>query len=247
MINPVVVPGLSTEWHIAAQRRRLMLLLALTVLASVGLARLVLAVEFLSVVVLLVGIGAAAIAWRPLVGLCVAYGLDLLFEMGGLDPLMAPGRYLHGTLGGTAGLTGVIASPLELLLVLICLVWLAQGLVRGRLDFRGGRLRWPMLLFCLALTFGMVRGPLGGGDPYIAFWEGRFLYYVVICYFLATNLVRTRQHVATLITLTVLPTGLFAIEGVYRRIALVDTGQLGTVRSTTIRTKTLFSLAQFCW
>jgi hypothetical protein len=230
MITAVIEPGLSTEWHIATRRRRVALLIALTILASLGFARLVLAIDLASVVLLLTVVVVAAIAWRPRVGLYVTFGLVVLFEMGGEDSLMLPGRYLHGTLGGTSGLTGAIASPLELLLVLICGVWLARGIASGRLEFRGGRLFWPMLLFFVALVFGMVRGPLGGGTPYIAFWEGRFLFYAVICYFLAANFIRTRRHVAILTTLTVLMTGLFGIEGAYRRVALIDTGQLGTVR-----------------
>jgi hypothetical protein len=230
MVNAVIEPGLSTEWHIATRRRRVALLIALTILASLGFARLVLAFDLASVVLLLTLGVVAAIAWRPRVGLYVAFGLVLLFEGGGLDSLMLPGTYLHGTLGGTSGLTGAIASPLELLLVLICGVWLARGIASGRMEFRGGRLFWPMLLFFAALVFGMVRGPLGGGSLYTAFWEGRFLFYVVICYFLAANIIRTRRHVAMLTTLTVLATGLFAIEGVYRRLVLIDTGQLGTVR-----------------
>jgi hypothetical protein len=50
-----------------------------------------------------------------------------------------------------------------------------------------------------------------------------------MCYIVAANTVRTRRQVTLLIMLTVLGTGLFAIEGAYRRLALIDTGKLGVI------------------
>jgi O-antigen ligase len=230
VISTQLLPELTTSWQVWTQRWRLALMGILTVAISLGFARLVLDFQFVSVVPLLTVLVVAGTVWRPRLGLYMVFGLVLLFEAGGQDPMMLPGWYLHGTLGGTTGLTGVIASPLELLLLLICFAWLARGIARGRLDLRGGRLLWPILAFFVALVFGMMRGPLGGGDLYIAFWEGRFLFYTVICYVLAANTIRTRRHVATLTTITLLATGLFAIEGAYRRVALINTGQLGSVR-----------------
>ncbi|MBI4493141.1 MAG: O-antigen ligase family protein [Chloroflexi bacterium] len=226
MIDALAAPELSTAWYAATQRRRSTLLAVLAILASLAFAGLALLFHFGSALLLFTWMALAAIAWRPRLGLYVAFGLVLLFEAGGADPLMLPGAYLHGGLGSTVGLAGASTSPLELLLLLVFVLWLGQGLAQRRLDFRGGRLLWPMLLFCAALVFGLVRGALGGGNLNVALWEARALFYVVACYFVAANTIRTRRHVRTLTTIGLLATGLFALEGAYRRLALVNTGQL---------------------
>ena len=91
---------------------------------------------------------------------------------------------------------------------------------------RAGRLGWLMLLFALMLVVGLAWGTATGGDTYVAFWESRALFYAVICFFLAANTIRTRGHVRTLMGLTLLSTGAFAIEGAYRKIALLSPGEL---------------------
>src|SRR5262249_46081109 len=76
---------------------------------------------------------------------------------------------------------------------------------------------------------GLARGIAGGGDIHIALWESRFLFYSVLSYIIAANTVRTHRHATILVMLTLICTGLFAVEGAYRLIALIDTGQLGVV------------------
>lgn len=220
---------LTTAWHVGTHRRRVGTLAVLAVLASVVFGGLVLLVHVVSVVVLFTWILLGAIAWRPRIGLYATWGLVLLFEAGSPDSMMLPGAYLHGGLSSTVGLPGVIASPLEMLLLLTFGIWLVQGLVRRRFDFRRGRLFWPMMGFFAALMFGLLRGQIGGGNLNIALWESRFLFYMVICYLLASNTIRTRRHVARLTTIAILAMGLWAIEGAYRRLVLIDGGLLGVM------------------
>jgi O-antigen ligase len=225
---PVRASEASVSWHLGTQRRRQVALFALAIAASVALAGLALLFHVLSVVGLLIWIAVIAIAWRPFVGLSVAYFLVMLLEDGGPDQLMMPGYYLHWGLGATLGI-GVILSPMELLLVLTFASWLMQGLARRKLNFRGGALWCPIVLFLLALVAGLVRGIAGGGDVNIALWESRFLFYAVMCYIVAANTIRTRRQVTLLVMLTVVGTGLFAIEGAYRKLGLIDTGKLGVM------------------
>jgi hypothetical protein len=229
VVNAVASPGLTTAWYIGTRRRQVVLLSVLAILGSLLSAALVLLFQIVSVAVLLSGFVLVAVAWRPRLGLYLVFGLILLFEAGSADPLMLPGQYLHGGFQSTLGLSGFIMSPLELLLLLICGVWLAQAVAFRRLDLRGGRFLWPMTLFCGALILGLARGTLEGGDLQVAFWEARFLFYMVMCYFLAANMIRRMQHVQALLSIGLIAMGLFAVEAVYRRIALVDTGQLGVV------------------
>jgi hypothetical protein len=218
----------SVDWHQRRQRRLQLILSVLALLASVWFAKLALDLEIISVIGLFIWIVIVAIAWRPYVGLCVAYGLVMLFEDGGPDPLMLPGYYLHSGLGASIRI-GLGLSPIELLLILTFSTWFLKGIARRQIDWRGGTLGVPVLLFLLALIAGVIRGLVGGGDVNTALWESRFLFYAVMCYFVAANTVRTRRQLTQLVMLTVLGTGIFAIEGAYRRVALIDTGKLGVI------------------
>jgi hypothetical protein len=230
VVNPLVLPGPSAAWHVHAQRRRTALLTGLALFTSVVLAGLLLLFELVSLTTLLLALSLAITLWRPRVGVYVAFGLVVLFEAGNGDQLMLPGDYLHTAVGRTLELGGIVASPLELLLLLLLAVWLGQGIAQHRLDFRRGRLFVPMLLFSLALLLGLAHGRLGGGDMYIAMWEARYLFSIPLWYILATNLIRTRRQVELVTTIGLLSLSFFAIDAAYRRVALIDTGQLGDIK-----------------
>ncbi len=206
-----------------------MALATLTFVAAIFYTWSVLRYPVLSPVTLLVGLLCAAIVWRPLVGLCFVYAFVHLFEGGGADQLMLPGHFMYSSPQSTFGIQGIIITPLEVLLLLTFGTWLAQGIARRRIDFRGGQLFWPIMLFFSSMIFGLVRGRLSGGDLNVAFWESRALFYTIVCYFIATNTVRTRRHVRLLTAITLLGGGVFALAGVYRRVALIDTGRLGVI------------------
>lgn len=206
-----------------------MALAALTFLAAVFYTWSVLRYPVLSPVTLVVGMLCAAIIWRPIVGLCFVYAFVHLFEPGGADPMMLPGTFMYSSPQSTFGVPGIIITPLEVLLLLTLSTWIAQGIARRRIDFRAGTLFWPMALFSLALIYGLIRGALAGGDLNVAFWESRALFYTVVCYFVAANTVRSRLHVGILIGITVVSSGLFALEGLYRQFALIDPGLLGVI------------------
>lgn len=219
----------GVSWHVSSQRRREWSLGFIAVGASLVLALLVIKFEILSIVGLLTWLGIIAIVIRPYIGLCVSFALVQVFESYGVDDFMKPGYYLHGSLGSTLGLNGAIVSPIELLLVLMLLVWVGQATARRQLQFQRGALWRPMLAFLAALVAGLARGVIGGGDVNIALWESRFLFYTVICYVIAANTVKTRRHVRILLWISLITTTVFAIEGAFRRVALIDTGALGVL------------------
>jgi hypothetical protein len=230
LATPADAIQLTADWHEREHRQRMLLLALITCMATLAFAALVLVTQFVSVVVMLIVMTLIAVAWRPVVGLFIAFGLVLFFEVGGPDPLMEPGRFLHYGLQSTLGLSGVIVSPIEMLLILCLLFWLARGAIRRRLDFRGGALGWPMVLFSLSLGYGLIRGRFTGGDPYTGFWEIRALLYAAAGYVLATNLIRSREQVVHLTTVGLVASGLFAVEGAYRRLVLAESGELGDIR-----------------
>ena len=222
----MVNPRLAASWHVGTQWRQVALLTLLAIVLSLVFAWLTLRLELVAIVPLIVWAIVVAAIWRPLSGLCVAIGIVSLFELGGMDPFMEPGTYIHYGLQMTLGLSGIIISPLEALLLVSLLAWLVQGIAGQGLQFRGGRSGRLALLFALALAMGMVRGRISGGDSYIGFWELRPLLPIVVCYLLATNLIRTRSHVRLVIAFLMVGASVFAIEGAYRRVALIGFEQI---------------------
>jgi hypothetical protein len=210
----------------AQQRQRVILMSLIAVASAFVLAQAVLNIGPAVMVIPMSLLLVAAVIWQPRVGLLAVVGMVLLFEVISADPLMLPGQYFNYGLQSTLGVGGFIASPLELLLLLTLGIWLVQGLVRRRLDYRGGDLGWPVSLFFVAVLFGLLRGAVGGGDTYIAFWEARSLLYVGICYLLAANLIRTRRDVAFLLGMLLIANSFYAVEAAYRDLLLVRTGLL---------------------
>ena len=222
------VRELQATTFTAAQRRLVTLLTLIAILLTVVFSQLVVRLEFVALVPLACLLVLSAVFWRPKLGLYIALLMTLLFEMTSSDALMLPGRYFQYGLQATAGLNGMIFSPLEMLLIFTLVVWWLRGLVTRQLDYRAGALGWPVALFFIAILMGLVRGiVLAGGDSYIAFWEARSLVYFGICYVLGANLIRTRRDVSALLAIHLIGTGIYAIEGLYRDVALIRTGILG--------------------
>ena len=167
----------------------------------------------------------------------------IVFEAATVDPLLTFGTYLHRGIGSWTGLP-IIFSPLEVLLILGVLVSLGSAAL-GASSLRAKAIRLPMGLFVLALIFGFARGFVGGGDSYIAMWEVRYLLYVPACFFIVRTALRTREHVAHLLRVGLLATLLFATEGAWRKIALVNTGALGTVPEFYYEHEDVIFLASF--
>jgi hypothetical protein len=235
--------GLSTGWYEANDRRRVIWQTVAAIVAAVALGELVLTIGVAAVVLPAAAAVLAAIVWRPQIGLYAAVALVNLFEMTSADPLMAPGRYLHYGLQSSLGVSGFIASPLELLLLFTLAVWLVKGLVQRNLGYRGGDLGWPTALFFASLVAGLVRGAAGQGDMYVAFWEVRSLLYLGVTYVLAANLIRTRRDVGALVTVFLVTNGLYAFEGAIRYVLMIRTGWLNVAPEFTYSHEVVIFLA----
>jgi hypothetical protein len=212
--------GLSTAWYQANDR-------VAAIVAALALGQMVLQIGAAAVVIPAAAMALAAIIWRPKLGLLAVLALVMLFEMTSPDLAMIPGKYLHYGLQSSLGVSGFIASPLELLLLFTMAVWLVRGLVMRNLDYRGGDLGWATGLFFVALMLGLIRGAAGSGDMYIAFWEVRSLLYLGVTYVLAANLIRTRRDVGILVMVFLVANGLYAFEGAIRYIFMIRTNMLG--------------------
>jgi hypothetical protein len=222
----------STTWISSTRRRRLIVLTALVMALSVGLAGLVLAIDIAAVAGLIVVVIILAVSIQPRHGLYLLLAIDLFFDATSLDPVMLPGRYINFSLQTTLNLNGAIVIPLEILVLLTSAIWLAQATMRRKVDFRLGFFGRPMLLFAAALVFGLVRGLVSGANPNYSFWESRFLFGMVLAFVLAANTIRTRSHVRTLTNIVFVFVGLSAIEGLWRKFALINNGLLGPSQET---------------
>ena len=235
--------GLSSAWYEAHERRRVLRSVVIATVAAIALGQAVLTIGVAAVAVPVIVAAMAAIVWKPKIGLLLLFALVLLFEMGNPDPLMAPGPYLHYGLQSSLGVSGFIASPLELLLILTLAVWLVKGIVQHRLGYRGGDLGWPTALFFGSLVLGLLRGASGGGDMYVAFWEVRSLLYLGVCYLLAANLIRTRRDVGVMAAVFLVANGLYALEGAFRYVFLIRTGVLDVPQEFTYGHEVVIFLA----
>ncbi|MCC6178395.1 MAG: O-antigen ligase family protein [Chloroflexi bacterium] len=225
MTHALPTARLSTEQYRASQRRIALLLGASFALASFACSYLVARFEMAAAPLLLCALVAPILVMRPLLGLLSIYAFICIFEtQSRFDALMLPGRYVYVGLNSAVGITGVILSPLEILLGLVVLSWFVRMRIERREAVQRGAFTRQMLLFSVALAAGLIRGLAGGGDAYIAFWECRALIYVLLTYLAATQIVRTPKHLNALLWISLLAPTVFAIEGAYRRLYLVDDG-----------------------
>jgi len=220
----------STTWFVGTGRRRLAWLIVLAAALSLAFARLVLSTNMAAVAVLAVVVALIAICVQPRTGVFLLFGMVLYFDGVYLDPLMAPAAYLYASIQTTLKINGAILIPLEMLLLVISCIWLAHGIMRRRIQFQGGFFGRPMFLFVLALVFGAVRGMVAGANFNYVFWESRFLFCMVLSYILVTNTIRTRAHVRSLTSLIFVCVSLAAIDGVWRKFALINNGLLGSAQ-----------------
>lgn len=151
----------------------------------------------------------------------------IVFESLTADPLLQPGMYLYRGLESWTGFP-LPLSPLELLLMLSLAAALAAARSQRRVSVPP-RLGWAVVLFTVALVLGVARGVLGGGDAYVAMWESRYLLYVPVAFLLTRLAIRSAEQVIALLGAGLIAAAVFAVEGMYRKIALVNTGALGVI------------------
>lgn len=169
---------------------------------------------------------AGMILYRPVVGVYGLLGGALLIEQYDIDGLTNPLTKLiplYTNIGGSEeywnlwtheNLSWFTANLLELIIAWTALaLWLRE---RKAHPLRLGRIGGPMLLFLAAVVFSWGFGLLGGGEWKVSLWEIRALFYMVACYFLAVNLIRTPGQVRIIGGIVVVMIGIKALQGLYR-------------------------------
>jgi O-Antigen ligase len=87
----------------------------------------------------------------------------------------------------------LIINPLEVLLVLTTVSWLARRRTDPAWNFVRGGLLKPIVVFGALVVVGLLYGVGRSGDRTAALWEARPLFYLPIVYILATNLFKSSR------------------------------------------------------
>ncbi|HEY7832326.1 MAG TPA: O-antigen ligase family protein [Ktedonobacterales bacterium] len=156
----------------------------------------------------------ALIWWRPIIGLYVIAFCAVVIEQ---EPL--PYNIFTDRLNifyWPPRLDGVMPErPIGFLLLFIFLLIIFQRLLARKRVLRGGALLWPFLFLLACVVMGIARGLTSGGTLRIIVLEVRPFWYLFLAYLLAYNLVTEKRHVRTLLWITILGTGIKALQGVY--------------------------------
>ena len=157
--------------------------------------------------------------WRvpasPVIAFTVAATLIERFSDSGADAITAKVP-LWRSFQEVYGISGGILTPIELLLILALLIWLARGIAERRIRMRVSPLGiGVMALFGVAVAmelFGLARG----GIFNITLWELRPFVYVAATYLLASQLVTKRAALEAILWGMVIGIGLKGVEGTER-------------------------------
>jgi hypothetical protein len=213
MRSAVSVPTVRSDEALIIGATGLALVAGLTLGGHSALAYLVVA---LPVVV--------GVSWRrPAYGFALLLGLAFLteeFEIDtlaeGIHPFLLQSLPLFRNLKDYTPLNGMYANAVELWLVMLAGVWLAQSILTRRFVLRPIPCAAAWLLATVTVGAAFVLGISGGGDVKAALWEVRALGYLLGLACFVPQIIQRRQDL--LVVLWVM-TGAFAfkaVQGLFR-------------------------------
>lgn len=98
-----------------------------------------------------------------------------------------------------SGLGGIYASPYELFLGLVIVVWLTRGFATRTLRLPSSSLAASVGALAVLVAIGWVRGVAGGGSFQNALLELRPWLYLTIAFIASSQLIKSRKHVVALV------------------------------------------------
>ena len=113
----------------------------------------------------------------------------------------------------SAGLPGVYATPFELLLGFVLLMWLARGFARRQLHLPKSKLAAIIGLFLFLVLVALLRGLSEGANPRNALWELRPWMYLGLTFLLSSQLVTQEKHFRILLWAFAVGVGIKATQG----------------------------------
>ncbi len=156
--------------------------------------------------------------------------LSLLMESStsSKDPWAGFAWYFHADLKSWLPQTGLPLNPLEIIVIVILIAWLARGRRDRRFHFERGLLFWPVVAMAAMLAFGVLWGAAQSGSDFTkALFEVRALAYCVMAYFLVGILFTHRRDLDTLTWIFLIAALLLGIEDIIRYYAYVPNHVVG--------------------
>ena len=201
-------------------QRRLIAALAALAAAILGVAIAQLVYGNAIGLAVLAAIAVSVVVWMaPWIGVIVLVAGAALIEQ---FSLVSEGTFSDGTdripffqsLNAAAGLGGIYASPLELFLALIVLVWLIKGFAGRTLALPVSPMSMSLAAFALLVAIGWIRGVLGGGSVQDSLLELRPWLYLTIAFVVTSQLVTSEKHLRVLLAVLTIGIGIKGIQGV---------------------------------
>jgi hypothetical protein len=201
-------------------QRRLIAALAALAAAILGVAIAQLMYGNAIGLAVIAAIAMAAVVWvAPWIGVIVLVAGAALIEQ---FSLVSEGTFSDGTdkipffqsLNTAAGLGGIYATPLELFLALLLLVWLVKGFAGRTLALPRSALSGSIAAFAVIVAIGWIRGVLGGGSFQDSLLELRPWLYLTIAFVATSQLITSEKQLKVLLTVLALGIGIKGIQGV---------------------------------
>ncbi|MEI8121650.1 MAG: hypothetical protein WCI20_06335, partial [bacterium] len=119
-------------------------------------------------------------------------------------------------LNSSTGIGPLVFNPVELLLGLVVGAWFIRAMVSREWHLY----RIPnvaiAVVFLLMMVFFTGYGLARGGDWKAALWEIRALYYLCLVYFIAAQIIRTRQQVRICVWIIIIGVAIKGYQGCWR-------------------------------
>ena len=133
-------------------------------------------------------------------------------------------------LNSSTGIGPLVFNPVELLLGLVVGAWFIRAMVSREWHLY----RIPnvaiAVVFLLMMVFFTGYGLARGGDWKAALWEIRALYYLCLVYFIAAQIIRTRQQVRICVWIIIIGVAIKGYQGCWRYF-VTRQGDLGSLRA----------------
>jgi hypothetical protein len=226
-------PSISANGLAGPQRARLVTLAGLLWLSAIGAGALAGSLSRggrVAGVILVVGLALPVVLWKwPEATVALAVVVGSLIEQVPVDPsplaslpvpLLTDQLLLFESLSDGMGLSGVLISPLEVVIVLALLAWLLREAAARRLALPRSYLAAGFAILLALAVFAEVRGLSAGADVRESLHELRPFVYLGVFYLLASQLFRRPGSLRVLLWAFVIGTGLKAVQGTVEFLAV---------------------------
>jgi hypothetical protein len=167
-----------------------------------------------------------AITWyRVDWGFLIFFFFVLVFDqfvIPGFDPLTTRvGYFLNiNAIGYLPSIEQGVVNPLELQLLLLLVIWVGTGIIRGKLQTFKVPLKGPMILLYVAIIGSMGYGLARSGDLIISLWETRALFYLAAMVLFVPQIIQTETQVKAVLWTAIAGISVKAFQGAARYASL---------------------------